>query len=442
MGEADVTFPLAMVDGMTDKDTTGTAPEQRAAMFDALIASNGLATLEQLPGLVTRHAASAGLTGVVIYLADLQQLLLSPLLPYPAPAAGTEPQEPHGLNVEGTVAGRAFQQGKVLPASAKDRDHWWVPLVGGTERLGVLWATAPGAGAATLQEMQSLAGLVAMMIISKRSTSASYDRLVRRRPMNIAAEMEWRLMPPRTFATGNIVVSGVMEPAYEVSGDVFDYNFDGRTLHLALFDAMGHDVAAGLTANLALATARNTRRYGASLPATAAAIEQALLQQWRQERYVTGLLAHLDVTTGTLQWLNRGHHPPIVIRGRTALPLDCPPSPPMGMGLALELEDNVCHVQFQPGDRLLFYSDGIIEARDPRGEEYGLPRLIRSLLRRQADELPVPETLRRLVHHHIEYHKWQLSDDATVLLLEWNGSTPYADGQAEALVGLPRNKYL
>ncbi len=424
--------------GQEAPEPPGTSAEQRAAMFDALIAAGRLSTMEQLPGLVTEHAASTGLTGVVIYLADLQQVLLSPLSPYEAPVEGRRPRPPQGLSVEGTVAGRAFQQGKVLPAFPRNRDHWWVPLVDGTERLGVLRLTRPGASDATLREMQSLAGLVAMMIVSKRGASASYDRLVRRRRMNVAAEMEWRLMPPRTFASGNVVVSGVMEPAYEVSGDVFDYAFDGLVLHLALLDAMGHDVAAGLTANLALATARNTRRYGADLPTTASAIEQALLEQWHHDRFITGILAQLDVSTGALQWLSRGHHPPIVLRSRTIVTLNCTPSPPMGTGLGGE--DTVCHAQLQPGDRILLYSDGIIEARDPRGEEYGLIRLTRSLTRHQVDELPVPETLRRLIRHHIAYHHGRLHDDATVLLLEWHGSTAYADGQAEALVGLPRNK--
>lgn len=200
----------------------------------------------------------------------------------------------------------------------------------------------------------------------------------------------------------------------------------------------GHDVGAGLTANLALATARNTRRYGADLPGTAGAIDQALLAQWHHDRFITGILAQLDVSTGELRWLSRGHHPPVILRGRTGITLDCTPSPPMGIGLGGE--DTVCHTQLQPGDRILLFTDGITEARDPGGEEYGLDRFVGSLIRYQVDELPVPETLRRLIRHHIAYHHGRLHDDATVLLLEWHGSTAYGDGQAEALVGLPRNK--
>jgi stage II sporulation SpoE-like protein len=406
----------------------------RARMFGALVTVSHLATLEQLPDLVARHGARVGLDNVVIYLSDLQQEVLSPLGPEPAKPI-LEADHSGQLRIEGTVPGRAFQHGEVLPGSPSDHEHWWVPLLNGSDRLGVLHVTAPGADAATLTDIQRLASLVGLMVVSKRQLSDSFARLVRRKRMDVAAEMEWRLMPPRTFATDHVMISAVMEPAYEISGDAFDYAFDGRTAHLAVFDAMGHDTAAGLTANLALSAFRNCRRQGGDLTVAAETVSEALMEQFAGSRFATGFLGTLHADTGILDWVNCGHPLPVIIRGHSVVHPENSAVPPMGLGLGGPTE--VSRLQLEPGDRLLVYTDGVTEARSPQGEEFGLERFTDFLIRHQADELPVPETLRRLIHHHLAYHDGRLGDDATVLLVEWHGVGPYAPGEAEDLVGLP-----
>ncbi|MFF3439198.1 PP2C family protein-serine/threonine phosphatase [Streptosporangium sp. NPDC002721] len=392
-------------------------------MLAGLAEASHMSTVEDLPALVEEHAAHVGLYDVLIYLADLQQDVLRPLTGLDA-GTGAAPGEGE-LRIDGTLAGRAFQEVRVLPKlpSGTEPGCWWVPLLDGTERLGVLRAAVrPRTEAGRAQEdMRHLASMVALLLVSKRSQSDSYARLVRTRPMNVAAEMQWNLLPSLTFANEEVVIGAALEPAYELGGDAFDYALSGRFVHLGVFDAMGHDASAGLTANLAVAACRNRRRQGAGLVEVSEGIEDVLIAEFGLgNRFATAILANLDMRTGVFTWVNRGHHPPVVIRrGRWVATLRCPPAHPMGLGLGLPV--TLCREQLEPGDRVLLYTDGMTEARNRLGQEFGLERFVDFIIRRSADGLPVPETLRRLVRSVLEYHDGRLQDDATVLLVEWRG---------------------
>ncbi len=409
---------------MNDQDRDG------GKMLAGLLASSQLIPLEWLPAKTAEHAAYAGFTQVLIYLADLQREMLHLLTGQGLDAAGDGGAEEASIKIEGTLPGRAYQYGQVLQngSSAPEPQQWWVPLLNGTERLGVLRLTTQADDARTRENMELLASLLALIVVSKRQSSDSYARLMRTEPLNIAAEMQWHLMPPPTYADSRVAISAAMEPAYHVSGDAYDYATAGSAVHVSIFDAMGHDTAAGLTAALAMGTCRNTRRQGGSLLDIGEAVERALIKQYDRTRYVTGILADLDTDTGVLTWVNRGHPAPVLIRaGRSSSQLTCKPAHPMGT--ALGLEATMCREQLEPGDRVVFYTDGITEARRRGDSELGVERFTDLLVRQHADGLPVPETLRRLIQTLLDYHDGQLQDDATILICRWLG--PVAAPTAE-----------
>jgi len=334
------------------------------------------------------------------------------------------------------VPGRAFQYGQVLSAHDAGRGQWWVPLLDGTERLGVLRVTSVHDDERAREDMTRLGALLSLIIVGHRTSSDALARLVRTEPLNIAAEMQWSIMPPRTYADGRVVISASLEPAHRISGDVFEYAIDGPLVHLTILDAMGHDTAAGLCGVLALSACRRARRQGADLIGKTEAVEAELIAQYDHTRYVTGIVATLDTRTGVLSWINRGHLPPVVIRGnRWTSRLNCPPSHPMGTDLGVP--GTVCREQLEPGDRIVLYTDGITEARRPGGGEFGLDRFTDFLIRHHADGLSVPETLRRLTHAILDYHDGRLQDDATVLLCEWLGPSVADTREATVATGLP-----
>jgi serine phosphatase RsbU (regulator of sigma subunit) len=135
--------------------------------------------------------------------------------------------------------------------------------------------------------------------------------------------------------------------------------------------------------------------------------------------FATAQLASLDLETGVLTWLNAGHPLPLLVRDRGFVrQLACRPSFPMGLnGTVLEIATD----QLQPGDRVLFYTDGVTESRSPDQEMFGVARLADLLVRVSTEEQSPAETVRRLAATVLAHNGGPLRDDATLLLAEYHG---------------------
>jgi serine phosphatase RsbU (regulator of sigma subunit) len=225
------------------------------------------------------------------------------------------------------------------------------------------------------------------------------------------------MLPPLTFTGEQVGIACVLEPAYEVAGDAFDYAFNDGVLHLAIFDAMGHGFEAGSMATLVQAAYRSSRRRKLDLPATYREIDVALQREFGDEHFVTGQLATLDSVTGIFRWVNAGHPQPLQLRrGRMASELASEPALPLGLGDNAVLASEV---SLEPGDRLLLFTDGVVEARSPGGERFGQDRLLDLARRALADEQTLAETVRRLAAS-VQFHRdGPLEDDASILFVEW-----------------------
>jgi hypothetical protein len=331
------------------------------------------------------------------------------------------------LNVDTTLAGRAFRLVEIVSAE-DEQATLWMPLLDGTERLGVarigLPADADPHDTWTREQCWVLSGLIGHLVAGKLPYSDRFHLVRRTRPMSMASELLWHLLPPQTFACRQAVVTAVMEPYDEVGGDGYDYAVDGDQAHLAVFDAVGHDLAAGVTTTLAMAATRNARRAGEGLVAAAAQADRVIADQ-AGTRFATALLADLDLSTGRLRYLNAGHPPPVLLRhGKMVKTLQSPIRVPLGLGHLNRSAPQVGSEQLEPGDRLLLHTDGVTEARDTHGGEFGLDRLVDLAERHHQDGLPAPETLRRISHAVLEHQRGHLQDDATLLLLEWAASAP------------------
>jgi len=393
-----------------------------------LLAQAHLMAPGALTGVLAERARPLGVHGVRIYLADLQQRHLH-LLP------GNAADAPGELPIDSTLAGRAFQTTTVHRASAAASGglaQVWVPLIDGTERLGVLELIVEDADEAMLVRYRALASLAGLLIASKSAYSDTYAQVRRSREVALQAEMVRAFLAPMTFATEQLIVSAVLEPAYEVGGDAFDYSLLGERLHVSLFDAAGHDLAAGLIASVAMASCRTTRRSGGGLTDIVARADHAIASQFGSSRFATALLCDLNIATGELAWIPCGHPPPLLIRDnkvikelfrRPWLPLGIADTPSATATDTGDLSPPVYTEHLEPRDRVLLYTDGLVEGR-ARGSQFGLERLTDFIIRHSASGLSAPEILRRLNHAILDHQHGRLSDDATAVLIEWMPANP------------------
>ncbi|MCU1624605.1 MAG: protein serine/threonine phosphatase [Frankiales bacterium] len=393
-------------------------------VLDDLAVEAELAAPHDLAGLVDGCARRLGALEAVVFVADLQQHILQPLV---VGAALTDSASE--LNVDGTVAGRAYQTSQPQLQTGTDLEtKLWLPLLLGTHRLGVLAVVLdPLADAAedgpVVGAFRRLATVTAGLLAAKSAYGDTIVRLRRSHHLGVAAELHYSILPPLSFASHEVTVSAALEPCYEVAGDAIDYSVDPGRTQVAIFDGMGHGLHSAQCAVFTVAAYRSARRSGLGLLEVMASVDDALMTGLGGELFTTSVLADLDTATGVLRWVNAGHPRPLLVRGgKVVKTLETEPRPPLGLGHLLADEPpDVGEEQLEPGDMVLLYTDGVVEARSPDGEFFGVERLSDLVTAQLAGGLQAPETMRRVVRELLTHHDGQLTDDATLLMLEWNG---------------------
>jgi serine phosphatase RsbU (regulator of sigma subunit) len=390
---------------------TGRTDQGIVAVLDAL----SVLPADDLGALLAIAVPGLGWAGsATVFLSDYQESMLTAL---DAEARGGDGLS---LTVDGSLAGRAFlTQQPVVDAAGLER---WMPLTNRWRRLGVLRLVVLAgqeAGAADGQgEAERMASLLATVIDSAARCTDAFYRAKRREEVSLTAEMQWELLPPMCIAGAGVTLAGRLEPAYDVGGDSFDYAINASTAHLGIFDPLGHDLRSALLATLAVGAYRHARRSEVPLGQISPLIDAAIVAQFPDGCFVTGQLAELDLRTGALSWVNAGHPLPLLLRDRQVHAISTGPDRPWGLRYG---QVTVGEQSLQPGDRVLFHTDGINEARSSAGESFGTERLADLLVRESLAEHGAPELLRRILRAVVDHRSAPLLDDATAVLLEWHG---------------------
>jgi serine phosphatase RsbU (regulator of sigma subunit)/pSer/pThr/pTyr-binding forkhead associated (FHA) protein len=253
-----------------------------------------------------------------------------------------------------------------------------VPLGVGEKVFGIIYADSPIAEAKFTEDhlkvLTTLSSVAAIRVENARLLEEQLDRERLEHELQLASEIQQRFQPTAPPHVTGYELQGISFPCYEIGGDYYDFieRADGRMI-IALGDVSGKGTAAALLMSSLHAAVHAQAAYHSSLAETISAVNNYLAQNIPSNRFVTLFYAELDPKTGALSFINAGHNPPLIVHSAGTvenlssggLPLGIMPNSPYREG----------RTQLQPGDVLVIYSDGVSEAVNPQGEEFGAPRL-------------------------------------------------------------------
>ena len=261
------------------------------------------------------------------------------------------------------------------------------------------------------------------------------------RELEIAGAIQRNLLQRSLPATSTIKLVPTQRQANLVGGDWYDVDVTGSSVTVAVGDASGKGIAAALMATVALSVLRAERSQGASVARIIERANEALREATEPESFTTLIYATIDFQTGEANWLNMGHPSPFIL---TAKP-EGPAEPPRRRGYFLEGPRNRAlgwfeqpgqaetKVQLAPGDRLIFYTDGFLEAKSPEGAIFGENRFAEALVR--LAPLSSDDLGEELVRDVERFAAGKLDDDLTMLVIEFQGSPLSDAADDEELTG-------
>jgi sigma-B regulation protein RsbU (phosphoserine phosphatase) len=233
------------------------------------------------------------------------------------------------------------------------------------------------------------------------------------RDLELAAQVQWNLLPPRRQQLDGWEVCFDYRPFRVASGDYCDVIEGHGILNVILGDVSGKGVAASMLAANLHGLFRTLLPDGANLAASVARANRIFCETTMASHYATLLLIRAD-KAGHVTIVNAGHCTPYLISESPARPL---PSTSLPLGVFAEASFNVTEVDLKPGDRLFAYTDGLSEARNSLGQEYGAVRLVDWL--ESCGSLSSDEFLKACLRDLDAFRAANgVTDDLTVLLLK------------------------
>ena len=237
--------------------------------------------VNDLPAIVSAAGTALGAASARLLVADYAMLSLHEL--------GVVDPGARTTAIEGTLAGRAFSRDEVV-VSGDGPTTVWAPLTQDSERVGVLELAFTSWNAQMLPALEVTTRMLTLVVLSKRRYTDGLFRSRRSEPLSVAAEIQWDLLPPLSCVSDEVSICGMLEPAYSIGGDSFDYALNATHTEFAIVDAVGHGLPAVLKSVLAINALRNARREGLPLETAYLNAGELLAGQWDDLSFVTGQL--------------------------------------------------------------------------------------------------------------------------------------------------------
>jgi serine phosphatase RsbU (regulator of sigma subunit) len=326
-------------------------------------------------------------------------------------AQGAETAE--RVPLKGSPHGRALANQSVEIEVGAQETRVFAPVTNRGEAIGVLELSLSDApDEQTVADVALAAHALAYVVIANRRFTDLFEWGQRSVPLSLAAEIQHRLLPAAyTCEAGQFTLSGWLEPAGDVGGDTFDFAMERDLLHLSMTDAMGHEVNAALLATILVGALRNARRAGLSLGEQACRASEELADNALHSGFVTGQVARVDLRAGTADIVNAGHPLPLRLRDGHVEPVRLRADPPFGTVPGHQYQ--VQRLALEPGDRLMLFTDGIIERNT---DEVDLAAMLAA-----SAGMHAREAVQHVIQAILQATNGALNDDATALCLDWHG---------------------
>ena len=259
-----------------------------------------------------------------------------------------------------------------------------VPLGVGEKVFGIVYADSPLAeGRFTedhLKVLTTLASVAAIRVQNARLMEQQMERVRLERELQVASEIQQRFQPASAPIVAGYELQGISFPCYEIGGDYYDFiQRDDGKLIVALGDVSGKGPSAALLMSSLHAAVHAHSDMHNSLAKTIGAVNRYLVDSTPANRFVTLFYAELDPKDGSLAFLNAGHNPPLIVHAGGTMEQLAAGGLPLGIMANADFREG--KTRLHPGDVLVIYSDGVSEAVNPKGEEFGPTRLYETVAR-------------------------------------------------------------
>lgn len=233
--------------------------------------------------------------------------------------------------------------------------------------------------------------------------------------VELAAQVQRLFLPTGKATIPGLEIAGLMHPAQGVGGDYFDYfPIDAHTTQIVIADVSGKGVPAALLMSATAAALRLEANRDRNMLAQLKTLNTELSSLSDPERYVTLLAAKIDTRKRILQYVNCGHNPALLFRAATGtltrLNSSCPP-----VGISPQEICELASEELLPGDVLVFYTDGVTEAENPLGEEFGMDRLSAMVL--GGSSLSAEDLMTSIYNAAADFCGDNFGDDVTILVV-------------------------
>ncbi|HEU0029325.1 MAG TPA: SpoIIE family protein phosphatase [Kofleriaceae bacterium] len=266
--------------------------------------------------------------------------------------------------------------------------------------------------------LQAIATQAGLAIHATRVAAQLARREKLERDLRVARQIQRSLLPANVPQVVGLDFAVHYEPAYQIGGDFYDFIWhDPSHLGLAVGDVAGKAISAALY----MARLTSELRSRAAIARTPARllrrVNQEIAQLGDDGMFATLVYCIYDLENRSLVFTNAGHCVPLLRRGDRVFPLQAERAHTPPLGVTPELEAGEARVQLHSGDMLIMVSDGILEARDARGNEYGLSRLSRRIRTARGATEDVIKAILADIDSHSHASEQGQSDDMTIVAM-------------------------